>query len=220
MEAPRRGGLWRSPAWREWPTRWHRRRARARERGSLPPEQCRAETPPRSRARPPAAASWRRSLRSRSRSARSRGWRDGGALHRLPRVTIRRTLLAAATVATAFPAGASADWPSYGHDILNSRNAGLTAPAPREARRLERAWTFRSDTGGITGTPAVAAGTVVTGSNRCFVYALDEATGRLRWKRSVRALGCAYMPGSPAIDGAVVYVTFGSRSLLGPQVAA
>src|SRR5436305_11037156 len=107
------------------------------------------------------------------------------------------------------PAGASADWPSYGHDIANSRSAGPTAPAPREARRLVRAWTFRSDTGGITGTPAVAAGTVVTGSDRCFVYALDAATGRLRWKRSLRSLGCAYVPGSPSIDGGVLYVPYG-----------
>ena len=107
---------------------------------------------------------------------------------------LARTLLALATVAVAAiaPAAAAADWPSYGHDLANSRDAGAAAPSPREARRLGPAWTFTSHSGGMTGTPVVAGGTVVIGSNRCVVYALDLGTGRLRWKRSLASLGCAY----------------------------
>jgi polyvinyl alcohol dehydrogenase (cytochrome) len=139
-------------------------------------------------------------------------------------VSLRKLALAAAAAAgvalapVAWPA--RADWPSYGHDLANTRNAGPAAPSPRDARRLAPAWTFTSHSGGMTGTPVVAGGTVVIGSNRCVLYALDLRSGRIRWKRSLLALGCAYMPGSAAVDGGVVYVAFGSRSLVGPQVAA
>jgi polyvinyl alcohol dehydrogenase (cytochrome) len=135
-------------------------------------------------------------------------------------VAIRRTLLTAATIGLAFSANASADWPSYGADLSNSRNAGLTAPSPREARKLAPAWSFREGTGGITGTPVVAGGRVVVGSNKCVVYVLDAATGRLEWKRRVRSLGCAYIPGTVAVDGGVVYVAMDSTKLRGPQVVA
>ena len=129
-------------------------------------------------------------------------------------------LLPAAAIALALPAGASADWPSYGHDLANSRDAGSTAPSPREARTLHRRWTFRIGTGGITGTPVVVGRTALVVSSRCVVYALDSATGRLRWKRRLVSLGCAYMPGSAAVDGGVVYVAMGSKRLRGPQVVA
>ncbi|MFL5884379.1 MAG: PQQ-binding-like beta-propeller repeat protein [Thermoleophilaceae bacterium] len=130
----------------------------------------------------------------------------------------------AAAVATAaalsVTAGASADWPSYGHDLFNSRNAGPTAPSPRMARELAPAWSYRVPTGGITGTPVVAGGTLVTTSSKCVVYALDAATGRPEWKRRLKSLGCGYTPGSPAIDGGVVYVAMGSSGGKGPQVVA
>jgi polyvinyl alcohol dehydrogenase (cytochrome) len=61
---------------------------------------------------------------------------------------------------------------------------------------------------------------VVVGSNGCVIYALDAATGRLGWKRSLRPLGCGYAPGSASIDGSVVYMAFGSKALVGPQVVA
>lgn len=129
-------------------------------------------------------------------------------------------LLAAAAIATVLPGGASADWPSYGHDLANSRDAGVAAPTPREARTLARRWTFRVGTGGVTGTPVVAGRTAVVVSSRCVVYALDVATGKLRWKHRLLRLGCAYMPGSAAIDRGVVYVAMGSKRLRGPQVVA
>src|SRR3954454_8015636 len=134
---------------------------------------------------------------------------------------IRLPPLAAVLAAGAVlcPTGsARADWPSYGHDLANSRDSGPTAPSPRAARNLAPAWSYRVPTGGITGTPVVAGGTLVTTSSKCVVYALDAATGKLEWKRRLKSLGCGYMPGSPAVDGGVVYVAMGSSGGRGPPV--
>ena len=69
----------------------------------------------------------------------------------------------------------------YGQDMTNSRNGGLGGPAPDAAPALERAWTFTATDGDFTGTPMVSGGLVVAGSSGGTVYALDEATGALRW---------------------------------------
>jgi polyvinyl alcohol dehydrogenase (cytochrome) len=137
-------------------------------------------------------------------------------------VGVRWSPLAAIALTAALhcaPASAS-DWPSYGHDLLNTRDGGATGPSPRAARTLAPAWTYEAHTGGITSTPVVARNTVVVGSNGCVVHALDSLTGRLRWKRRLRPLGCGYIPGSAAVDGGVVYVAMGSRAFRGPQVVA
>src|SRR3954470_3535904 len=117
--------------------------------------------------------------------------------------------LAGALVLTplALPCTASADWPTYGHDLANSRAAGTDGPAPDQASSLAQAWTFQSSNGDFTGTPVVADGTLVAGTTLGTVYALDAVTGKLRWSRDTGQ----NINGTAAIDpdapgGATVFV--------------
>jgi polyvinyl alcohol dehydrogenase (cytochrome) len=109
-------------------------------------------------------------------------------------------------IALGAPRAASADWPLYGHDLANSRSS-RGGPTLAAARSMQRAWTFKSSNGDFTGTPVVAGGTLVAGTNLGTIYALDAVTGKLRWSREVGA----QVNGSAAIDlaapgGATVFV--------------
>src|SRR3954452_4349623 len=117
--------------------------------------------------------------------------------------------LAGALVLTplALPPTATADWPTYGRDLANSRAAGTDGPAPGQVGSLQQAWSFRSSNGDFTGTPVVADGTLVAGTNLGSIYALDAVTGKVRWTRDVGQ----QINGSAAIDplapgGPTVYV--------------
>ncbi|HEV2814337.1 MAG TPA: PQQ-binding-like beta-propeller repeat protein, partial [Solirubrobacteraceae bacterium] len=108
--------------------------------------------------------------------------------------------------AAATPAGA-AEWPIYGRDLANSRNAGSDGPTREEVAKLAPAWTFTVAEGDFTGTPVVAGGVVVAGSFDGKVHALDAKTGKELW--SADAGGP--INGSAAIDldapgGGAVYV--------------
>src|SRR5690242_21726671 len=98
-------------------------------------------------------------------AARTRQGRiDMAQAERLRRAALR--VIACATVAFLSLAGtAAADWPVYGHDLGNSRSAGADGPTAAEAATLQRAWTFNSPNGDFTGTPVVAGGTLVAGTN-------------------------------------------------------
>jgi polyvinyl alcohol dehydrogenase (cytochrome) len=128
------------------------------------------------------------------------------------------TLLVA--LALAVPAAAQAsDWPVYGHDLANSRDARQAGPAAAEVGSISRAWTFRASTGDFTGTPVVADGVLVAGNNGGFVYALNAATGKVLWSRDVGQP----INGSAAIDprapgGPTAYVPV--AELDGPRLLA
>src|SRR4051812_35983847 len=108
-----------------------------------------------------------------------------------------RTSIAAALVLLALlPAGAAADWPVYGHDLANSRNAGQEGPTVGQAPGLKQAWSFTSQSGDFTGTPVVAGGVLVAGDFSGVVYALDAVTGKVRWSKDLGAP----VNGSAAID--------------------
>src|SRR4051812_27344421 len=108
-----------------------------------------------------------------------------------------RTVLAMVAAAVlALPSAAMADWPMYGHDLANTRNAGDEGPAPDQVASLKPAWTFKADEGDFTGTPAVAGGVVVAGDHGGVVYGLDAVTGKKLWSQDVGAP----VNGSAAID--------------------
>jgi polyvinyl alcohol dehydrogenase (cytochrome) len=118
-------------------------------------------------------------------------------------------VLAAAVAAASLgvPSAAAADWPIYGHDLGNTRNAGQSGPPAAQVAALQPAWKFDSPTGDFTGTPVVADGTVVAGDHGGWVYALDAVTGKLRWSKDLGAP----VNGTAAIDldaprGPAVYV--------------
>src|SRR3954470_13737388 len=95
----------------------------------------------------------------------------------------RTMMLAAvtATVAVALPSTASADWPFYGHDLANTRDAGAQGPSPKQVGSLSQAWSFTSPTGDFTGTPVVSDGVLVAGDHGGRVYALDAVSGKVLW---------------------------------------
>jgi polyvinyl alcohol dehydrogenase (cytochrome) len=98
--------------------------------------------------------------------------------------------------ALTLPANSFADWPVYGHDLANTRDAGTEGPAADKVPSLKEAWRFDSPTGDFTGTPVVAGGVLVAGDHGGHVYALDAATGKVRWSKDLGAP----VNGSAAID--------------------
>jgi polyvinyl alcohol dehydrogenase (cytochrome) len=120
---------------------------------------------------------------------------------------LRSAVALGAALALLLPGAAAADWPIYGHDLANSRDAGRAGPSALEVPSMQRAWTFTSQTGDFTGTPVVARGVLVAGNNGGWVYALDAASGRVLWSKDVGAP----INGTAAIDlrapgGAAVFV--------------
>ena len=95
-----------------------------------------------------------------------------------------------------------ASWPFYGHDLANTRDGGQDGPTPAEVPNLGVAWSFYSNKGDFTGTPVVAKGLVLAGSNAGMVYAIDAATGRRRWAHSTGSI----VNGSLAVAGNRVFV--------------
>jgi polyvinyl alcohol dehydrogenase (cytochrome) len=96
----------------------------------------------------------------------------------------------------ALAAPSTASWPVFGHDLSNSRNAGAQGPSAAQAAGLQQAWSFSSSNGDFTGTPVVAGGTLVAGTNLGSIFALNPANGKIRWSRHV----AQPINGSAAID--------------------
>jgi polyvinyl alcohol dehydrogenase (cytochrome) len=98
----------------------------------------------------------------------------------------------------------------YGKDLANSRDGGADEPSAEQAATLTEAWRFRSEDGDFTGTPVVADGTVVVGSFGGSVFALDAATGALKWSRDLHTGPAGEreptINGSAAIANGRVYV--------------
>jgi polyvinyl alcohol dehydrogenase (cytochrome) len=72
------------------------------------------------------------------------------------------------------------DWPTYGHDAQRTFH-GRTTITPGTAGSLGRAWFFPTGDA-VTATPTVVGGTVYVGSWDTRFYAIDLATGQLRWQ--------------------------------------
>jgi polyvinyl alcohol dehydrogenase (cytochrome) len=120
---------------------------------------------------------------------------------------IGRCLPLALVGALAPAARAFADWPVYGHDLANSRDAGSQGPSRSALGSLKPAWTFRSSTGDFTGTPVIADGVLVAGNNVGWVYALDAVTGKLKWAKNLgQPITASAAIDTAAPAGAAVYV--------------
>src|SRR5438477_7769561 len=102
---------------------------------------------------------------------------------------MRRGFVASVVAGLVFgaaPAHAFAgDWPVYGHDLANTRDAGADGPSAAAAGSLQQTWKFSSSHGDFTGTPVVAGGVVVAATNMGSVYALQASTGRLLWSQDL-----------------------------------
>jgi outer membrane protein assembly factor BamB/plastocyanin len=95
-----------------------------------------------------------------------------------------------------------ASWPFYGNTLAGTRDGGKDGPSAAEVPNLGVAWSFYSREGDFTGTPVVANGLVLAGSNGGTIYAIDAETGRQRWAHRTGAV----VNGSLAVSGNRVFV--------------
>jgi len=113
----------------------------------------------------------------------------------------------------ATPAGA---WPYPNGDLANSRDAAGSTISTANVASLQQAWTFKLPAamvtsgpgfGSIAATPVVTGGVVYLQDLGSNVYALDLATGQLKWEYQVSAKIAEGGPNGVAVAGGVVYGT-------------
>ena len=109
----------------------------------------------------------------------------------------RATRRATTVAPSAHPPSSSRSWPEYGGDPQRS-HAAASAPAPP----FRVAWKDVGDWSLIEFPPVVEDGRVFVGTNHGLLLALDAATGRRLWQRSLGRC----IASSPAIVGAVLVV--------------
>ena len=88
------------------------------------------------------------------------------------------------------------DWPTYGHDLSNTRHQDkekvITAG---DAPLLSPVWAFSTARAGgegdITGTPIVSGGCLYVATNRGWVFALNADSGAVVWKAKLPKGGTA-----------------------------
>ena len=93
-------------------------------------------------------------------------------------------------------------WPLYGRDLRNTRDGGTAGPSPDQVDDLGIAWSYFSGEGDFTGTPVVARGLVVAGTNKGNVVALDAKTGKKKWAYRIGKT----INGTVAVSGYRVFV--------------
>src|SRR5690348_15817697 len=88
-----------------------------------------------------------------------------------------RTLTPAPGSGHATPSAAA--WPTYGRDFARSGVAAVAKPGP-----LTVSWRVRLD-GAVYGQPLLVGDLVVAATENDSVYGLDQATGKVAWRRHV-----------------------------------
>ena len=85
------------------------------------------------------------------------------------------------------PTPGDADWPRYGYDLRNTRfNAKERNLGPKNVDRLKEKWRFETiDHWPVQTTPTVIGDTLFFGAGGWY-YALDSASGKLKWKFETR----------------------------------
>src|SRR5262245_66597047 len=80
------------------------------------------------------------------------------------------------------------EWPTYGGDLRSTRYAPFDQITSDNFNKLETAWRFKTDNLGprpefnLQSTPLAVGGVLYsTGGTRRAVFALDAATGELKW---------------------------------------
>lgn len=85
-------------------------------------------------------------------------------------------------LAQGLPRPGAADWRRFGYDLHNTRfNARETVLGPDNVSRLKLKWTFQAEAQ-IQTTPTVIGDTLFFGAHDGYQYALESATGKLKWK--------------------------------------
>ncbi|MGQ0430808.1 MAG: outer membrane protein assembly factor BamB family protein [Microthrixaceae bacterium] len=147
-------------------------------------------------------------------AARQRAGRIGGALALASAVFFTNPGHSLASGDCADPPMQGGDWPSYGHDLSNTRTQPAeTTIGLTNAREIETAFVFRGPgaAGTVNSTPVVAGGCVfITSSDdatHASVTAIDADDGTLRWSHPIDVGAAAYggaIVGSPVVHGDLV----------------
>lgn len=82
-------------------------------------------------------------------------------------------------------------WPAHNYDLSNSRATTSTQISAANVATLKKKWSFRIPGTGVFGnyasTPIVYGGVVYLQDLNSNVYAVDQQTGKLRWKHLFRS---------------------------------
>jgi alcohol dehydrogenase (cytochrome c) len=111
-----------------------------------------------------------------------------------------------ATTTNPKAAAPSGSWPYPNADLANTRQAPGSVISSANVSQLQQAWTFRvtsqpdGGVGALAMSPVVVNGVVYIQDMEANVYALDLATGKLRWEYRVNTQEL----GGPGPDGVVV----------------
>jgi len=124
----------------------------------------------------------------------------------------------------------SGSWPYPNADLANTRQAPGSVISSANVSRLQQAWTFRitskpdAGTGTLAMSPVVVDGVVYIQDLQANVYAIDLATGKLRWEHqfNTRELGGPGPDGVAVADGLVYgdtpYTVFALSAATGKPV--
>src|SRR5437879_9718358 len=81
------------------------------------------------------------------------------------------------------PSSENHDWPVYGGALENIHYSLLTQINKSNVKQLQVAWSFDTEeTGGLQTSPIVVNGVLYGISPSQKIFAVDAATGKLRWK--------------------------------------
>ena len=149
------------------------------------------------------------------------------SLRRLPVIVLVVSLMLLADTLSGQRRTTTGDWPTYGADLASTRYLPLDQITASNFSTLEVAWRFKTDNLGpspefnFQSTPLVVGGMLYsTGGTRRAVFALNAATGELKWvfsleegrrgavaPRQLSGRGLAYW--SDGREERIVYVTPG-----------
>jgi quinoprotein glucose dehydrogenase len=103
-------------------------------------------------------------------------------MRRLPIAALTLAALLSAASAQAASGPAAADWPHYGGDDQGTRFSTLTQITKDNVGKLQEAWRYDVETGGLQAQPSIIDGVLYSTTPRLNVIALDAATGKEKWK--------------------------------------
>ena len=116
------------------------------------------------------------------------------------------------------PAG---EWPTYGHDLSNSRTQpNMESVGPAEVGSLGAAWVYEAP-GAVNNTPIVTGGCIFVASSDGTVAALDADDGSNVWSTTLDPEEAAFgggLVGSPAVTADSVLVAINRQG--SPYVAS
>src|ERR1700730_8143305 len=91
--------------------------------------------------------------------------------------------LAISNLSAQMAAHENLDWPVYGGALEGGHYSSLTQITKANIKQLQVAWTFDTEeTGGLQTSPIVVNGILYGLSPSQKIFAVDAATGKLKWK--------------------------------------